>query len=190
MAVVTSTPRRADAARNRAVLLDAARRVLATRGLDVPVEELAHAAGVGVGTVYRNFPTKDALIAAVIEQAFEELTAAASASLDAEDPGESLFDLLRASALVMARDIVLVRAARAGSARGRRPAHVQRLLDATDAVLTRAIAAGAVRKGVNAEDVSALLIGIGEAANHPREPTADAVARYVTILIDGLRPPG
>jgi AcrR family transcriptional regulator len=189
---ISSTPvaRRADAARNRAALLDAARRVLARRGLEVTVEELARGAGVGVGTVYRNFPTKDALVAAVIERAFEELTAAAEAALDDPDPGESFFTLVRGCAATMARDVVLVRAARAADrANEPRPEHVRRLFDATDAVLARAIAAGAVRDGVTAEDVAALLVGIGEAANHPREATENALDRYVTIVIDGLKPP-
>jgi AcrR family transcriptional regulator len=181
---------RADAARNRAAVLAAARRVLAARGLDVPVEELARTAGVGVGTVYRNFPTKDALVAAVIEQAFAELTAAAEAALDDPDPGEAFFALVRGCAATMARDVVLVRAARAADrVEQPRPDHVQRLFDATDAVLARAVAAGAVRGGVDAEDVAALLIGIGEAANHPRDADADVLERYVTIVIDGLRRP-
>jgi AcrR family transcriptional regulator len=194
---VTSTPplagphgaRRADATRNRVALLDAARTVLALRGLDVPVEEIARAAGVGVGTVYRNFPTKDALVGAVIERAFDELTAASVAALGEPDPGEAFYRLLHESAAVMARDIVLVRAARAGTDLGQGlPASVQRLFDATGAVLDRAIAAGAVRPGITARDVSALLIGVGEAANHPAEPGTDQVQRYVTILSGGLRP--
>lgn len=180
---------RADAARNRAAVLDAARRVLASRGLDVPVEEIARAAGVGVGTVYRNFPTKDALVRAIIERSFDELTAAAVAAFDDQDPGRGFFGLLHDSAVVMARDIVFVRAARAEADRDRElPDYVRRLLEATDAVLERAIAAGAVRPGVTAADVSALLIGIGEAANHPSGALADSVERYVAILADGLRP--
>ena len=185
----TGGPRRADAARNRAALLDAARTVLAHRGLDVPVEEIARAAGVGVGTVYRNFPTKDALVAAVIERAFDELTAASVAALDEPDPGEAFSRLLHDSAVVMARDIVLVRAARAGTDLERGlPAPVQRLFDATGAVLDRAIAAGAVRDGITASDVSALLIGVGEAANHPAGANAEQVQRYAEILWSGLRP--
>lgn len=183
-------PRRADAARNRAAILDAARRVLSDRGLDVPVEEIARAAGVGVGTVYRNFPTKDALVSAIIERSFDELTAAAVVAGDDADPGRGFFRLLHDSAVVMARDIVFVRAARAETARDRElPDYVQRLLDATGAVLGRAIEAGAVRAGVTAEDVSALLIGVGEAANHPPGENGETVERYVAILADGLRPP-
>jgi AcrR family transcriptional regulator len=140
--------------------------------------------------VYRNFPTKEALVDAVIEQAFEELRAAAEAALDDPDPGASFFALLRGCAATMARDVVLVRAARAADRPDApRPVHVRRLFDATDAVLGRAIAAGAVRDGITAEDVAALLIGIGEAANHPPAATADVLDRYVTILVDGLRPP-
>jgi len=179
--------RRADAARNRATLLDVARTVFASRGLDVPVEEIARAAGLGVGTVYRNFPTKEALVAAVIERAFDELTAASVAAMRGADPGQSFFQLLHDSAVVMARDIVMVRVARLGNGPGRpEPDYVRRLLDASGAVLARAVEAGAVASGLTAEDISALLIGIGEAANHRGDPT-EHVERYVAILIEGLR---
>jgi hypothetical protein len=96
----------------------------------------------------------------------------------------------------MARDVVLVRAARAGVGGPSEPrAYVRRLFDATDAVLARAIAAGAVRRGVTADDVAALLIGIGEGVNHlPGATDPDErrrlAERYVSILADGLRPPG
>ncbi|HEX6311436.1 MAG TPA: helix-turn-helix domain-containing protein, partial [Acidimicrobiia bacterium] len=143
--------RRADAARNRVALLDSARRVLSARGLEVPVEAIAREAGVGVGTVYRNFPTKEALLDAVITRAFEDLTAAAEAALERADPGDAFFEFLHGAAAVMARDRVLVWAARAQELAGRaRAPVVERLFVVTDALLERAIAAGAVRAGIRA----------------------------------------
>ena len=191
---VDREPRRADATRNRAALLDAARAVLASQGLDVPVEEIARAAGVGIGTVYRNFPTKEGLVGAVIERAFDELTAVALATEERDDDGgAAFFALLHESAVVMAHDVVLVRAAREGVGRRRdRPTYVERLFDATGVVLARAIDAGAVRRGITADDVAALLIGIGEGVNHLPGAT-DAVERrrlverYVSIVVCGLR---
>jgi AcrR family transcriptional regulator len=163
--------------------------VLSARGLDVPVEEIAREAGVGVGTVYRNFPTKDALLTAVIAEAFESLTADAGRALARSDAGAAFFTFLRETAVVMARDRVLVRAARAADARGQvRSAEVQALFDVTDALLARAIAAGAVRAGIIAEDVSALLAGVGDVTT-ARSPTSHDLDRYLAVVIDGLRPP-
>jgi len=97
---------RADAARNRDALLTAARHRFARDGFDVPVEEIAQQAGVAVGTVYRHFPTKDALVDAVIERAFTELADEAEAALSAADPGAAFFAFVRVAGAVMARDLV------------------------------------------------------------------------------------
>jgi AcrR family transcriptional regulator len=185
----TTRPLRADAARNLDAVLDAARRVFAVRGVDVPVEEIARDAGVGVGTVYRRFPTKDALLGAVIERSFDELTAAATSALGSADAGLAFFDFLVDAASVMARDRVLVAVARAqGQRRDQRAPAVIRLFDVTDALLARAQAEGAVRAGITAEDVSALLSGVGEAANEGGEPSPGGLARYLAVVVDGLRP--
>jgi AcrR family transcriptional regulator len=181
---------RSDAVRNRAALLSTARQVLSERGLDATVEEIAREAGVGVGTVYRNFPTKDALLAAVIAQAFEDLTADANAALVHPETGDAFFDFLRGAAVVMARDRVLVRAARAADGRGvPRTPEVQGLFDATDILLAQAIATGAVRPGITADDVAALLAGVGDAANERGLATPDGLDRYLAVIVDGLRPP-
>lgn len=88
-------PLRADAARNRARLLDVATQVFATRGVGVPTEEIARAAGVGVGTLFRHFPTKEALLEAVMVRRLETI-AARAAQLPAESaPGETFFDCFR-----------------------------------------------------------------------------------------------
>jgi AcrR family transcriptional regulator len=164
--------------------------VLSARGLDVPVEEIAREAGVGVGTVYRNFPTKDALLAAVIAQAFEDLTADAHAALSHPLAGDAFFDFLRGAAVVMARDRVLVRAARAADGRGvPRAPEVQGLFDATEMLLIQAIETGAVRPGITADDVAALLAGVGDAANELGLPTPEGLDRYLAVIVDGLRPP-
>jgi len=187
-----STPKRraprADARRNRDAVLAAARTALAQGGLDTPMEVVARAAGVGVATVYRNFPTKAALVDAVIELSFEELTAAAAAALSAPDAGPAFFEFVRETGRVMARDRVLVTAARAAFA-VRRPPVVQELFDATDGLLTRAIAEGAVRDGITAEDVQALLSGAGDAAHQGGRPTPRALERFLDVVTDGLRAP-
>jgi AcrR family transcriptional regulator len=181
----TRTPR-ADARRNRDAVLAAARSALARGGLDSPMEAVARAAGVGVATVYRNFPTKAALVDAVIERSFRELTANATAALAAPDVDRAFFDFLRDTGKVMARDRVLVAAARAAYGT-RRPPVVQELFDMTDALLARAVAAGAVRAGMTADDLPALLSGAGDAAYQGGRSTPRALERYLDVIADGLR---
>ena len=178
---------RADARRNREAVLDAAREVLAAGGLDAPMDAVARAAGVGVATVYRHFPTKAALVDAVIARSFERLTADGVAALESDDPGTAFFGFLRDTGRVMARDRVLVAAARRTDLPDR-PVVVQRLFDVADELLARATLAGAVRSGVSADDLPALLVGAGDAANQRGRPTPAALERYLDIVTDGLRP--
>src|SRR6201996_4725569 len=85
---------RADAERNRRRLIDAATEMFCERGLDVGVAEIAHQAGVGRGTLFRNFPTKEHLIAAIVVERINESIARGRSALENEDPGEALFELL------------------------------------------------------------------------------------------------
>jgi AcrR family transcriptional regulator len=170
---------RADAARNRDALLGAARELFAEHGFSVPVEDIAATAGIAVGTVYRHFPTKDALLDAVIERAFDELADRAEASLADPDPAAALFTFVRETGTVMARDHVLVAAARARPGLRERVDAVQRLFTVTDRLLARGRALGAVRTGVTADVVAALLAGVGE---------TNSVAHYLDVVCAGLRP--
>ena len=92
-------PLRADAVRNRARVLDVAYETFAAEGLSVPIDEIARRAGVGAGTVYRHFPTKEALFAAVIEDRMRHLVDDGYALLKSEGPGEALFSYLRSIVL-------------------------------------------------------------------------------------------
>ena len=98
---------RADARRNREKVLAAARRRFATDGLDTQVDEIARAAGVGVGTVYRHFPTKEDLLAALADDRFEGLAQAARDALEVEDPWRGFVGFMTYSARVMAEDRAL-----------------------------------------------------------------------------------
>jgi AcrR family transcriptional regulator len=168
-------------------VLAAARGVLAARGLDAAMDEIAAAAGLGVATVYRHFPNKAALVDAVLADGFDGLTRDAEAALAAPDPGPACFDFLRHTGRVLARDRVLVAAARARDRRPR-PAVAQRLFDAVERVLARARAAGAIRADVTVEEIPALLAGVGDAANLEGRPSPDVLERYLDVVMDGLRP--
>src|SRR5580658_9490937 len=84
-------PQRADAQRNRARVLEAAEVVFAAEGLNVPVDVIAEKAGVGVGTLYRHFPTKEKLFEAIIVERISGLAVEARCRLTAEDPGAAFF---------------------------------------------------------------------------------------------------
>jgi len=92
---VSARKPRADALRNRARLVEAARGLFASRGADTSMEEIARTAGVGIGTLYRHFPTRDAVIEAVYRREVEQLAAAATRLLDSHAPGEALHEWLR-----------------------------------------------------------------------------------------------
>lgn len=102
-------PLRADAVRNRDRVLRVAYETFASEGLTVPVDEIARRAGVGAGTIYRHFPTKEALYAAVVEHRLQEMSDRGRQLLSSGDPGEALFAFLRAMVLEWgASDHVLI----------------------------------------------------------------------------------
>ena len=92
-------PLRADAARNRARVLEVAYDTFAAEGLSVPIDEIARRAGVGAGTVYRHFPTKDDLFRAVVEDRIRRIVDEGSRPAAATDPGTALFTFLRSMVL-------------------------------------------------------------------------------------------
>src|SRR5436189_3893468 len=92
-------PLRADAARNRARVLKVAYQTFAAEGLAVPIDEIARRAGVGAGTVYRHFPTKEELYRAVIEDRLSRIVDDGRALLASQDPGQALFGFLRSMVL-------------------------------------------------------------------------------------------
>jgi AcrR family transcriptional regulator len=156
---------RADAERNRRRLLNAAQALFRERGLDVGVAEIAHRAGVGRGTLFRNFPTKQDLIAAIVIERMGEATEYGRTLLDAPDAGEALFSFLEEVVGRQQLDRCLFDAVADAFLANQdiRAAHAE-IVGGLEELLTRAKAAGALRSDVGAMDVLMLLKGVCEAA--------------------------
>lgn len=183
-------PLRADAARNRAKVLDAARAAFAAEGLVVPLDEIARRAGVGAGTVYRHFPTKEALFEAVVADRLDALAAQADAALPAEDPGAAFFDFF-ASMLDDADDKKDLADALTAAGVGLSPetlASAARLQHALGALLERALAAGAVRPGLTVADLHALAVGALAAEGRAAAEPGYQPGRLTRLICAGLRP--
>jgi AcrR family transcriptional regulator len=185
---VDVAPLRADARRNRARILEAAREVFASEGLAVPIDTVAARAGIGVGTVYRHFPTKEALFAAIVTDRVEELATDARDALEADDPGAALFAFLTTMAERSAADMALADAFAAAGVDLKSGIGVckQHLYTALGDLLQRAQDAGAVRTDVTVSDVMVLLSGTCIACG--RQGVEDASPRLVGVVLDGLRP--
>jgi AcrR family transcriptional regulator len=180
-------PLRADARRNREKVLEAARAVFADQGRDAQMDDVARRAEVGVGTVYRHFPTKEALIEALIVQAFEQILLASREALDVEDPWQAFEQVLWRGAEIMSADRALseVFAAQPGPEPEDMPI-IRELREATDELIRRAQAAGALRDDVVLDDIPMLMCGIGAATK--KEHACDQPwRRHLRIVIDGLR---
>ena len=144
---------RADARRNLERVLDAATEVFAEEGPDASVAEIAHRAGVGQGTVFRRFPSKDDLMYAVIERHVEQMCAIATEALAADDPGPAFFDFVRRIAeFNMSTPGLHGCVVHCGEKPG--AAELEKL---GDKIVSRAKRAGAVRRDVKPEDVRVLV---------------------------------
>ena len=179
-------PMRADAQRNRTRILDAAEVVFAGEGIEVPVDVIAEKAGVGVGTLYRHFPTKEKLCEAILLERLSGLAEDARAAADAADPGTAFFGFLHHMAELSASKRDLIAAVMgAGIEFEEAAAPVkERLITAVGVLLQRAQAAGVVRADVTADTVVSLVVGTCQvAASHTETCPGDLLG----IVCDGLR---
>lgn len=181
---------RADARRNREAVIAAAKELFADQGLDAQMPDVAKAAKVGVGTVYRHFPTKDDLIAALAAERFERLAEKAREGIEAEDPWEGLCDFIRFSAQLQADDRGLC------EVMGSRPEVMNESafavgLDALcDKLVKRAQRSGDLRRDLVWEDIPMIACGLGRITPAEMGPATGRWPRLVEIILDGLRAPG
>ncbi|MET0928841.1 MAG: helix-turn-helix domain-containing protein [Aeromicrobium sp.] len=182
-------PLRADAVRNRELLLSAAEEEFAERGLDASVSDIARRAGVAKGTVFRHFATKEELIAAIVAGHLSSLEATARGLLDSPDPGAALLEFLTEAAdKQQRRDLSFLQAVTEQDStvidlRDRLHATVELLVD-------RARTAGAVRRDVTGTDVWVLICAPIHAVSYLADPGPDLWRRYLALIFDGLRPEG
>jgi AcrR family transcriptional regulator len=171
------TELRADARRNLELVLDAAEQAFGASGPDASIDEIARLAGVGHGTVFRRFPTKDDLMFAVIERHVAEMQSLAKEALAADDPGEAFFDFVHEVAELSMRTPGLHRCVvHCGAKPG--AAELETL---AARVVSRAQRAGAVRRDVKPADVQLLVRSALTSA------PAGQWRRYLDVVLDGLR---
>lgn len=189
MSTIAHRPLRADARRNYEKLMAAAAAAFAESGLEAQVEDIARRAGVGVGTVYRHFPTKEALVEALAAQHFERLADIAEEALAEDGEAWEIFSAaIWRSARAAAADVAwceligghptVVQAASQGQVR---------LAEAMTALIERAQKAGTMRQDATVADIKTIMCGFGHVAAAQRAGAAMDWERYLEIALDGLR---
>jgi AcrR family transcriptional regulator len=179
---VLARPLRADARRNRERILEAARKAFAERGSDVQMDEIAQLAGVGVGTLYRHFPTKEDLVFALVGEAVQAFVESARQALTRSDAWEAIEWLVRDKAADMARNRGLRDAVSVIQFGGVNPWYSAEARSAAEAVLARAREQGAIPADITVDDWQGLMCGLSAAI----ASGADA-DRQAGFVLAGLR---
>lgn len=185
---MSAGPKRADARRNYELLIAAATEAFAEHGADdVSLEEIARRAGVGIGTLYRHFPARQALLEAVYKDQVDGLEALAGKLLSSESPGDALAEWLRAFAAFgrTKRSLSTALVATLGKNSELISACSKVLRDCTEALLVRAQEAGAVRPGVQGTDLIRLTHGLIMATEAAGGDPGQA-DRMLSLLMGGL----
>jgi AcrR family transcriptional regulator len=184
---MTLTSLRSDAARNRAALVAAARQVMAERGLEAPLDEIARRAGIGNATLYRRFPRRIDLIAAVFADRMSDHARAVQVALDAVDPWEGLRSYIETVAELQVHDrgiadLITMDVSTAPEIEALRDQAFHGLVE----VIDRAKAAGALRADATPEDVVVILQANAGLVTRAHRAAGQASHRLIHLLLDGL----
>ncbi|WP_229073793.1 TetR/AcrR family transcriptional regulator [Actinoplanes sp. DH11] len=179
-------PLRRDAQRNRERIIAAAHEVFATRGFAATLDDVAHHAGVGVGTVYRRFPTKEALVEAVFTDRLEDMVTLAEEALAAPSAWAGLVEFLRRAARLHSADRGLRDASL--SMNERHFARIgEHMLPLIQQILDRAHAEGTLRPDAGIQDFPIIMAMVTELAQNSSACRAELYERYLLLIVDGLR---
>jgi AcrR family transcriptional regulator len=181
---------RADAERNRERLIEAAKAGFAEAGADVRLDEIARRAGVGIGTLYRHFPTRDAVVEAVYRREVQQLADAATRLSATLPPGRALHEWMRLFVDYIATKKVIA-SALGSIAAGKSELYAssgERITGAMSQLVARAAAAGDIRGDADPDDLLRALVGFTYGAASPGWEAS--ARRLIDILMAGLRPPG
>ena len=180
-------PLRADARRNREKIVSAARKIVAEQGEAAQIDDVARLAGVGVGTVYRHFPNKDALMGELVRMNVVECIAVARDCMSVDDPWEAFAGLVRRSCERGAQDAAFRRTwlSAADEAVAYAADVKPELVEASGVLIERAHQAGVLRDDFTVEDMPGLMCGLGAAIDAMPEP--ERWQRLVEFALDGLR---
>jgi AcrR family transcriptional regulator len=178
---------RSDAVRNRRLLLDAAAKTFAERGVEVSIAEIAQCAGVGKGTVFRHFSSKEELLAAIMLGMLDELVDTATALLTADDPGLALREFMAAGVQIFVRDRAFCEVIGRPSLQNPQVRDgIDRLGEVAEALTARAREQGRVRPELTGIDVILLLAGIQHTAAPLLVTEPQAWRRYLELTLDGI----
>ena len=183
----TERPLRADARRNRERILESARAVFAEYGAEAQIDDVAHRAGVGVGTVYRHFETKEALLVELLREKFRLFAVRARGALEQDgEPFAVLEELLRRNAETAASDAAVQHALAGADANVwlQAEAELQELVAVTDELIDRARRASTIRPDVQANDIAMLMCGV--CSTMGPKPGFDW-RRHLDLIVDVLR---
>ncbi len=185
----TVRPLRRDAERNRQRILEAASEAFNERGLEVSLDEIARYAGVGVGTVYRRFRTKEELVEALFLERLDSVAAIADDAFEAADPWSGLVSFMERMAELMAGDLGL-RQMLIFATYGRDLVAIARQRNAplVERLVLRAQAAGQLRADVRPTDIPFIVFMLTEATHLVNAANPDIWRRYLTLILDGMRP--
>jgi AcrR family transcriptional regulator len=182
-------PLRRDAVRNRQRVLKAASEVFTELGLEVTLDEVARRAGVGVGTVYRRFGTKEDLVAALFEDRVDAIATLAERAIEEPDPWTGLVGFMEQAAGILADDLGLRQLLMFATYGRDHVAYArQRNAPLVAKLLGRAQAAGQVRDDLRPTDIPFIIFVLTEATVLARQARPDIWRRYLALIIDGLRP--